>query len=96
MQRLVLSCNTVACVVLVDNVIKWVRGDGLHFSISLPITLTSDCKSSNRSLYCTADDGLLNDSDISAGSGFFVKYDSRTRNPKFVVQRSVDVTDVSR
>jgi hypothetical protein len=94
MQRLVLSCNTVASVVLVDNVINWVRGDGVP--LSLPITLTSDCKASNRSLYCTADDGLLNDSDISAGSGFFVKYDSRTRNPKFVVQRSVDVTDVSR
>ena len=91
MQRLVLPCKTVACVVLVDNVIKWVRGDGLPLSLSL----SSDCKASNRSLYCTADEGLLNDSDISAGSGFFVKYDSRTRNPKFVVQRSVDVTDVS-
>jgi hypothetical protein len=92
MQRVVFSCKTVACVVLVDSGVKWVRGDKL----SLPLTLTSDCKASNRSLYCTADDGLLNDSDISAGSGFFVKYDSRTRNPKFVVQRSVDVTDVSR
>lgn len=82
--------------VLVDNAVKWVRGDKLSLPIPFPLALTSDCKAGSRSLYCTADDGLLNDSDISAGSGFFVKYDSRTRNPKFVVQRSVDVTDVSR
>ena len=88
MQRAVWSCNTVAVIAMVDCGLKWIRGDEMCLT-------SSDCAAGNRSLYCTADDGLLNASDISAGSGFFVKYDSRTRNPKFVVQRSVDVSDVS-
>ena len=88
MQRVAFTCNTVAFAALVDSSLKWFRGDEM--------CPTTDCTGGNRSLYCTADDGLLNDSDISAGSGFFVKYDSRTRNPKFVVQRSVDVSDVSK
>ena len=59
-----------------------------HFLISQDDKLTV-CTANKKSQYCTADDDLLNDSDLSAGGGFFIKFDSRTRNPKFVVQRSV-------
>ena len=87
-RRLLFSCKSVAIVTIVDYGFKCIRKDDKF--------LTSQCTaSSTKSLYCTADDGLLNDSNIAASSGFFVKYDSRTRNPKFVVQRSVDVSDVS-
>ena len=48
----------------------------------------------NKPLYCTSDEFLLNDSDIASATGFFIKYDSRTRNPKYVVQRSFYTTAV--
>lgn len=64
-----------------------------HFLRSQEDQLSS-CTAKKKSQYCTADDDLLNDSDLSAGSGFFIKFDSRTRNPKFVVQRSVRQSQV--
>ena len=48
----------------------------------------------SRPLYCTADDIPLNDSDISTSSGFYIQFDSRTRNPKYVVQRSIHQSNV--
>ena len=68
--------------------VSFLAASAAHFLNSREDQL-SVCTANKKSQYCTADDDLLNDSDLSAGGGFFIKFDSRTRNPKFVVQRSV-------
>lgn len=76
------------------------RGSAPFLAASAALFLNSQedqltvCTANKKSQYCTADDDLLNGSDLSAGGGFFIKFDSRTRNPKFVVQRNVRLSKV--
>ena len=63
---------------------------------SLSTIPNSNCENAvkRRPLYCTSDDIPLNNSDISTSSGFYIQFDSRTRNPKYVVQRSIHTSNV--
>ena len=63
---------------------------------SLSTVAISNCDNNvkRRPLYCTSDDIPLNNSDISTSSGFYIQFDSRTRNPKYVVQRSIHSSNV--
>lgn len=45
----------------------------------------SESENGKKLSYCSSNDIRLNDS--NNGGGFYIQYDSRTRNPKYVVQR---------